>query len=77
MKCHFLAEDGKREILQMGSYGLGLNRILAGSLELFSTDTELIWPDVLAPFNVIILPPKVRDSISVIAFIVPHLNGLS
>lgn len=44
----------------MGSYGLGLSRILAGCIEVVSTETEINWPDVLAPYNVIILPPKVR-----------------
>lgn len=43
----------------MGSYGLGLSRILAASTEVLSKETEMKWPDVLAPYNVIILPPKV------------------
>ncbi|XP_023021392.2 prolyl-tRNA synthetase 2-like protein, mitochondrial [Leptinotarsa decemlineata] len=48
----------KSEVLQMGSYGLGLSRILAAAVEVLSSETEMKWPDALAPYNVIILPPK-------------------
>lgn len=42
----------------MGSYGLGLTRILAASLEVLSLEQELRWPQALAPFHIVILPPK-------------------
>lgn len=42
----------------MGCYGLGLSRILAASVEVLSSEQEMRWPDILAPYNVIILPPK-------------------
>lgn len=61
LKSHFISQKGKPEVLQMGSYGLGLSRILAGSIEVLSTDMNITWPDVLVPYNVVILPPKVRD----------------
>ncbi|KAF7280653.1 hypothetical protein GWI33_005620 [Rhynchophorus ferrugineus] len=51
-------QNMKRHILQMGSYGIGISRIIAASLECLSTEQELRWPDVLAPYNVIIIPPK-------------------
>ncbi|KAG5873365.1 hypothetical protein JTB14_022968 [Gonioctena quinquepunctata] len=59
LKAHYISKHIKQEVLQMGSYGLGLSRILAASIEVLSSDTEMKWPDVLAPYNVIILPPKV------------------
>lgn len=43
----------------MGSYGLGLSRILAGSIEVLSSETEIRWPDILVPYDVVIIPPKV------------------
>lgn len=60
LRAHYLSQKGKPEILQMGSYGLGLSRIVAASLEVLSTEIEIGWPDVIAPYNVIIIPPKVK-----------------
>ena len=44
--------------LAMASYGFGLTRFLAASLEHLSTEEELIWPNHLAPFSVVIITPK-------------------
>lgn len=55
----FLSQGGKSHPIQMGSYGLGLTRILAAALEVLSTEKEMRWPIELAPFTLIILPPKV------------------
>ena len=44
--------------LQMGCYGLGLSRILAASVEVLSTETELRWPEAIVPFSVCIVCPK-------------------
>ncbi|RZC40458.1 proline--tRNA ligase, mitochondrial, partial [Asbolus verrucosus] len=54
----YLASDGKPRIIQMGSYGLGLSRILAATVEVLSNEQEMRWPPVLAPYNIIIIPPK-------------------
>ncbi|KAJ8945695.1 hypothetical protein NQ318_012414 [Aromia moschata] len=58
LKARFLAKNGKPEVLQMGSYGIGLSRTIAASVEVLSSEQEMGWPDSLAPYNVIILPPK-------------------
>ena len=42
----------------MGCYGLGLSRILAASVEVLSTETELRWPEAIVPFSVCIVCPK-------------------
>jgi prolyl-tRNA synthetase len=57
-KATYLSSNGKPEVLQMGSYGLGLSRILAAAVEVLSSEQEIRWPPSLAPYNVIILPPK-------------------
>jgi prolyl-tRNA synthetase len=59
LKATYLSSNGKPEVLQMGSYGLGLSRILAAAVEVLSSEQEIRWPPSLAPYNVIILPPKV------------------
>lgn len=46
--------------LIMGSYGLGLSRIIASSVETLSLKDELRWPRSIVPFSGVIIPPKVR-----------------
>jgi len=43
---------------QMGCYGIGVSRVLAASVEVLSSQTELRWPEAIAPFTVAILAPK-------------------
>lgn len=56
--------DSKEEFLTMGSYGLGVTRLLAASLEVLSEDTtpgkqpKMIWPSSIAPFDVVVILPK-------------------
>ncbi|WP_029151036.1 proline--tRNA ligase [Microbacterium indicum] len=47
-----LDENGKQVTVTMGSYGIGVTRILAAIAELFSDDRGLIWPEAIAPFDV-------------------------
>ena len=42
----------------MGCYGLGVSRILAAAAEVLSTDSELRFPDRIAPFSACVLAPK-------------------
>ncbi|CAG9772601.1 unnamed protein product [Ceutorhynchus assimilis] len=58
LKAHYVDENNKPCVFQMGSYGIGISRILAASLECLSTEQELRWPDSIAPYNVVIIPPK-------------------
>lgn len=44
--------------LAMGCYGIGLTRIMASAVEILSNDQDLRWPTNLAPYTVIIIPPK-------------------
>lgn len=55
----YLTDTKEPTNLQMGSYGLGLSRILAASLEVLSSEQEMRWPDALVPYTVLIIPPKV------------------
>ena len=42
----------------MGSYGIGVTRLIAASIETLSSEHEIRWPFLLAPFTVCIIPPK-------------------
>src|SRR5690606_14070884 len=47
-----LDENGKLVTVTMGSYGIGVTRILAAIAELSSDDKGIIWPEAVAPFDV-------------------------
>ena len=47
-----LDESGKLVTVTMGSYGIGVTRILAALAELNHDDRGLIWPREIAPFDV-------------------------
>ena len=47
-----LDENGKLVTVTMGSYGIGVTRILAILAELNNDDKGLIWPASVAPFDV-------------------------
>ncbi|WP_309065203.1 proline--tRNA ligase [Microbacterium sp.] len=47
-----LDETGKLTTVTMGSYGIGVTRILAILAELNNDDKGLIWPESVAPFDV-------------------------
>ncbi|GMA93623.1 hypothetical protein GCM10025881_04470 [Pseudolysinimonas kribbensis] len=47
-----LDENGKLVTVTMGSYGIGVTRILAAIAEETSDDKGLVWPREIAPFDV-------------------------
>ena len=46
----FLAEDGSRQLVIMGSYGIGLGRNVACIVEAHHDDKGIIWPREVAPY---------------------------
>ncbi|MDX6399544.1 MAG: prolyl-tRNA synthetase [Gaiellaceae bacterium] len=53
-----LDEDGNERTLVMGSYGIGLGRIMAAAIEQHHDENGIIWPRELAPYDahVVALP---------------------
>jgi len=58
-----LNENGKLVTVTMGSYGIGITRILAIIAELHNDDKGLIWPASVAPFDVHVVAAG-RDQIA-------------
>ncbi|KAK4883520.1 hypothetical protein RN001_006839 [Aquatica leii] len=58
LNANYLTEKGKSVPLQMGSYGLGITRILAAAIEFLAKENEIRWPISFAPYTLIIIPPK-------------------
>lgn len=48
-------EHGQRQSLIMGSYGIGISRLMGVIAELFSDDKGLVWPMAVAPYQLIIV----------------------
>ncbi|XP_067632995.1 probable proline--tRNA ligase, mitochondrial isoform X2 [Eurosta solidaginis] len=58
LKATFLQDNGKPEYLVMGCYGIGISRLVAAAVEVLSTEKELRWPKLLAPFDICIIDAK-------------------
>jgi prolyl-tRNA synthetase len=62
MGARVLTADGKEVPIVMGSYGIGVERILAAAVESSHDDAGIIWPQSIAPFHVVVTPVNVKDS---------------
>lgn len=48
---YFEDKDGKKKLVIMGSYGIGLDRVMAAAVEIYHNDRGIIWPEEIAPFR--------------------------
>ena len=54
MGATVLNQDGKEVPIVMGSYGIGVERIMAAAIEQQHDNDGIIWPRSLAPFDVVV-----------------------
>jgi prolyl-tRNA synthetase len=47
-----MGPDGSEVPVEMGSYGIGVSRLVAALIEAFHDDKGIIWPEPVAPFRV-------------------------
>jgi len=52
MDVYFSAKDGQRLPVYLGSYGIGITRVMGVLVEKFADEKGLVWPDSIAPFKV-------------------------
>jgi prolyl-tRNA synthetase len=55
MRATVLDADGKAVPIVMGSYGIGVERIMAAAIELHHDENGIRWPLAIAPFQVTVL----------------------
>lgn len=48
----YLDAEGKKQFVVMGSYGIGIGRLMGTVAEVLSDDKGLVWPNSIAPFKV-------------------------
>ncbi|MCX5515316.1 proline--tRNA ligase [Kaistia algarum] len=54
--------DGQEHAVHMGSYGIGVSRLVAAIIEASHDEAGIIWPDSVAPFHVGLINLKVGDA---------------
>ena len=56
MGATVLDSGGRPRSMHMGCYGIGVTRVAAAAIEQSNDARGIIWPDAIAPFDVIIIP---------------------
>ncbi len=63
-----LDEQGKSVAMYMGCYGIGVTRVVAAAIEQNNDERGIIWPEPIAPFQVVLVPlnwaksPRVQEA---------------
>ncbi|MBP20561.1 MAG: proline--tRNA ligase [Gammaproteobacteria bacterium] len=65
MNATVLDENGKAVVMVMGCYGMGVSRLVSAIVEQNHDDKGIIWPTIIAPFQVIIVPINAHKSAEV------------
>ena len=52
MKAYYVDKNGKKKLIHMGCYGIGLGRLMATIVETHHDKKGIIWPSSIAPFDV-------------------------
>jgi prolyl-tRNA synthetase len=62
MKARVSGPDGQDHVVHMGSYGVGVSRLLGAIIEASHDDSGIIWPDAVAPYDLGIINLKSGDA---------------
>ena len=65
MQASVLGEQGKTVAPYMGCYGIGVTRVVAAAIEQNHDERGIVWPQALAPFQLVICPINYHKSESV------------
>ena len=65
MKATVLDEQSEPVEMFMGCYGIGITRVVAAAIEQNHDANGIIWPDPLAPFQVVLIPMAYQKSAKV------------
>ncbi|HEV7903832.1 MAG TPA: proline--tRNA ligase [Pyrinomonadaceae bacterium] len=61
MGASVLDQNGKEVPVVMGSYGIGIERIMAAAIELHHDADGIIWPRAIAPFDVVVTVTNIKQ----------------
>lgn len=55
-------QNGEQITLEMGSYGIGVSRLVGAIIEASHDENGIIWPDTVAPFDIGVINLRVGDA---------------
>ncbi len=61
LNAKVMGKDGKEHSLQMGSYGIGVSRLVGAIIEACADENGIVWPSEIAPFKLGIINLKSGD----------------
>tara|TARA_B100000963_G_scaffold357282_1_gene379083 strand:- start:474 stop:1790 length:1317 start_codon:yes stop_codon:yes gene_type:complete len=56
LNCLIDTQDSKKVTVKMGSYGIGISRLVAATIEANYKNDVMKWPNSISPFDIVILP---------------------
>lgn len=62
MKALVLDENGRQLPVKMGSYGIGVSRLLSAIVEQYSDENGITWPRSIAPYDIHVIPVNVKKA---------------
>ncbi len=54
MNATYLDESGRTKVMEMGCYGIGVSRIVGAAIEQANDERGIVFPNSMAPFNIVI-----------------------
>ena len=64
MNFSVIGKDGAKIFPEMGSYGIGVSRLVGAIIEAKHDEAGIIWPDAIAPFKTAILNLRQGDAVT-------------
>ncbi|MDD2680664.1 MAG: His/Gly/Thr/Pro-type tRNA ligase C-terminal domain-containing protein [Patescibacteria group bacterium] len=58
----YSTQEGKKELVVMGCYGMGLSRVMGTVVEACHDDKGIVWPENIAPFKVHLVSLKENEA---------------
>jgi len=56
LNCSVDVQGGKKQFVKMGSYGIGVSRLVGAIIEAKYINNVMKWPKSISPFDVVIIP---------------------
>lgn len=52
LELTYMDSEGKPQIVYMGSYGIGISRLMGVITEMFADEKGIVWPESIAPYKI-------------------------
>ncbi len=62
MNCFIDDKNGKKITVKMGSYGIGVSRLVAAVIEANYNNDVMKWPKPISPYDVVIIPSFTKNN---------------